>query len=116
MLELLQDDVQVFPALGIRVELVVIDHYLALKKEPVKAASRILIFLLLAQSVHLFLMRCVTPHIPTDGLASILSPNSCAATGNQTRVSSVAPLLRDLTQDTLPTELLQLRQLLLLVT
>ena len=44
MLELLQDDVQVFPALGIRVELVVVDHYLALKKEPVKPASRILIF------------------------------------------------------------------------
>ena len=73
MLELLQDDVQVFPALGIRVELVVVDHYLALKKEPVKPASRILIFLLLAQSVHLFLMRCVTPHIPTDGVARIFS-------------------------------------------
>ena len=58
--------------------------------------SRTTLFLLLAQSALLFLHSCVSPHSPSDGVARIFSPNSFAATGIWTLVSSVAPLLRDI--------------------
>ena len=61
------------------------------------------------QSTQLILHSCVLPHIHTDGAATIF-PNSYAATGNQTRVGSLAPPQWTLILDALLTELLQLRQ------
>ena len=61
------------------------------------ASSKCHLFLLLAQSAHLYLRTCVLPHTPIDGVAKIfLFPNSYATAGNWTQNSSVAPLLRDL--------------------
>ena len=72
-------------------------------------ASWELFFLLLAQSAHLFLHTCISPH--TTSMAWLrFFPNSYATTGNQTHVSSVAPVWGTLTQDALPTELTQPRQ------
>ena len=80
------------------------------KKAHVEKTQVSPVFLLLAQFMRLYLVACVLPHTPKDGVARISSPNSCAATRNLIHVGSVAPLWRTLIQAALPTMLLRLQQ------
>ena len=64
-----------------------------------------LLLFLLAQSAHLFLHTCASPHTPTDGVARIFSLTPMPQLG----IELTSPLWGTLTQVALPTELLQPR-------
>ena len=66
-------------------------------------------FLLLAQSTHLYLHTCVSPHTPTDGVARIFPLTPILRQGIKLTWALLHLFCGTLFQDALPTELTRLR-------